>query len=96
MALLKGYTGVLQTDGYAGYRALADPKRVGGPATLAFCWAHWRRQFFDLAKSPPAPIAVEALKRIAELYEIEAEIRGKSARSAGRRARTKPSRWSRH
>jgi transposase len=31
--------------------------------TLALCWAHWRRQFFDLAKSPPAPIATEALKR---------------------------------
>src|SRR5438270_12477595 len=54
------------------------PKRAGGPATLAFCWAHWRRQWFDLTKSPPAPIATEALKRIAELYEIEAEIRGKS------------------
>jgi transposase len=92
MALLKGYTGVLQTDGYAGYRALADPKRAGGPATLAFCWAHWRRQFFDLAKSPPAPIATEALKRIAELYEIEAEIRSKSAdeRRAARQKKTKP------
>src|SRR6516164_2985867 len=45
-ALLKGYSGVLQTDGYAGYRSLADPKRAGGPATLAFCWAHWRRQWF--------------------------------------------------
>ena len=96
LALLKGYTGVLQTDGYAGYRALADPQRAGGPATLAFCWAHWRRQFFDLAKSPPAPIAVEALKRIAELYQIEAEIRAARAPgSAGRRARRKPSRWSR-
>jgi transposase len=92
LALLKGYTGVLQTDGYAGYRALADPKRAGGPATLAFCWAHWRRQFFDLAKSPPAPIATEMLKRIAELYEIEAEIRGKSAeeRRAARQQKTKP------
>jgi hypothetical protein len=55
--MLKGYSGVLQTDGYAGYRALADPKRDRGPVTLALCWAHWRRQFFDLAKSPPAPIA---------------------------------------
>jgi len=92
MALLKGYTGVLQTDGYAGYRALADPKRARSPATLAFCWAHWRRQFFDLAKSPPAPIATEALKRIAELYEIEAEIRSKSAdeRRAARQEKTKP------
>jgi hypothetical protein len=68
--LLQGYTGVLQTDGYAAYRSLADPKRAGGPATLAFCWAHWRRQWFDIAKSPPAPTATEALKRIAELYEI--------------------------
>ena len=51
------YTGVLQTDGYAAYRSLADPKRAGGPAMLAFCWAHWRRQWFDIAKSPPAPTA---------------------------------------
>ena len=91
-ALLQGYSGVLQTDGYAAYRSLAHPKRAGGPATLAFCWAHWRRQWFDLAKSPPAPIATEALKRIAELYEIEAEIRGKSAneRRVVRQEKTKP------
>jgi transposase len=88
-ALLRGYSGVRQTDGYAAYRSLADPKRVGGPVTLAFCWAHWRRQWFDLAKSPPAPIATEAVKRIAELYQIEAEIRGKSARgSAAEKGRT--------
>jgi transposase len=91
-ALLQGYTGVLQTDGYAAYRRLADPKRTGGPVTLAFCWAHWRRQWFDLAKSPPAPIATEALKRIAELYQVEAEIRGKSAneRRVVRQEKTKP------
>jgi hypothetical protein len=47
--------------------------QTSGPATLAFCWAHWRRQWFDIAKSPPAPTATEALKRIAELYEIEGE-----------------------
>jgi transposase len=90
-ALLQGYSGVLQTDGYAAYRSLAHPKRAGGP-TLAFCWAHWRRQWFDLARSPPAPIATEALKRIAELYEIEAEIRGKSAneRQVVRQEKTKP------
>src|SRR5205823_14428015 len=89
---LEGYSGVLQTDAYAGYRGLTDPKRVGGPATLAFCWAHWRRQWFDLTKSPPAPIATEALKRIAELYEVEAEIRGNSAeeRRAVRQQKTKP------
>jgi hypothetical protein len=52
-ALLQGDTGVLQTDGYAAYRRLADAKRTGGSATLAFCWSHWRRQWFDIAKSPP-------------------------------------------
>lgn len=53
---------------------------------------HVRRRFFDLAKSPPAPIATEALKRIAELYQIEAQICGTSAdeRCAARRGRAKP------
>jgi transposase len=92
VALLQGFAGVLQTDGYVAYRNLADPKRTSEPATLAFCWAHWRRQWFDIAKSPPAPTAAEALKRIAELYEIEGEIRGKSAdeRRAVRQQKTKP------
>jgi transposase len=46
----------------------------------------------DLAKSSPAPIATVALKRIAELYSIEAEIRGNTAdnRRAVRRQKTKP------
>jgi hypothetical protein len=92
VSLLKGVTGVLQTDGYAAYRSLADPKRAGGPATPAFCWAHCRRQFFDIAKTAPAPIATEALKRIAEIYQIEAEIRGKSAdeRRDVRQQKTEP------
>src|SRR6516165_10138332 len=63
VVLLRGFAGVLQTDGYAAYRSLADPKRTSRPATLAFCWAHWRRQWFDIAKSPPVPTATEALKR---------------------------------
>ena len=92
LTLLKGFTGVLQTDAYAAYRSLADPKRAGGPVSLAYCWSHCRREFFDLAKSAPAPIATQALKRIAEFYEIEAEIRGRSAdqRQAVRQQQTKP------
>jgi transposase len=91
-ALLKGYSGVLQTDGYTVYSRLADPKRGGGSLRQAFCWAHWRRQWFDLAKSPPAPIAAEALERIAALYRIESEIRGDTAdeRRAVRQERSKP------
>jgi len=92
VALLKEFTGVLQTDGYAAYRRLADPKRNSRPVNLAYCWAHCRRQFFELAKTAPAPIATEALRRIAELYEIEAEIRGRDAdeRRAVRQQKTKP------
>jgi hypothetical protein len=44
-----------------------------------FCWSHVRRGFYDLAKAE-APIAMEALQRIAALYEIEARVRGKSPR----------------
>ena len=90
-ALLKGYSGVLQTDGYTVYGQLAHPKRGGGALTQAFCWAHWRRQWFDLAKSP-APVATEALERIAALYRIEAEIRGTSAeeRRAARQEQSRP------
>ena len=44
---------------------------------LAFCWAHVRRNFYELAVPGPAPIASEALKRIAELYAVETECRGR-------------------
>ena len=50
-----------------------------GASTLAFCWAHLRRKFFDIAKEGCAPIASEALERIAKLYVIEKTIRGQSA-----------------
>jgi transposase len=75
LAHLAGFLGVLQVDGYGGYRVLAERNAVA----LAFCWAHVRRRFFDLAAAGPAPIAGEALERIAELYRIESAIRGRSA-----------------
>jgi transposase len=89
---LDGFRGILQVDGYAGYNALANPERAGGPVTLAFCWSHFRRGFYDIAAGGNAPIAGEALQRIAALYAIEKEIRGKPAdqRRAARQARTKP------
>jgi transposase len=46
--LLDGFTGVLQVDAYAGYNALADPARPGGPVTLAYCWSHLRRKFYEI------------------------------------------------
>jgi transposase len=79
LKLLESYRGIVQCDGYAAYKAIADEARTGDAITLAFCWVHLRRQFFDIAKSGSAPIASEALKRIAALYAIEKTIRGKSA-----------------
>ena len=46
--LLAGFTGVLQVDGYAAYKQLAAPTRPGGPVTLAYCWSHLRRQFYEV------------------------------------------------
>ena len=85
---LQGFTGVLQVDGYAGYRKLAEGEAV----RLAFCWAHVRRGFYDLQTGGSAPIASEALRRIAQLYAVEAEIRGRDpeARRRERQARSTP------
>ena len=60
--------------------------------SLAFCWSHVRRKFYELAQSGPAPIAMEALQRIADLYRIESEIRGRPAeeRCAARQQRSRP------
>ena len=69
---LKGFAGVLQVDGYAGYNAIGRSNRV----QLAYCWAHVRRGFYDIAAS--RPVATEALVRISRLYAIEQEVRGRS------------------
>ena len=85
---LQGFAGTLQVDGYAGYKVLAERHAVN----LAFCWSHVRRKFYELAQSGPAPIATEALARIAALYQVEADTRGCSAeeRRAARQARSLP------
>ena len=71
-AHLKSFAGVLQADAYAGYEALyAD-----GKILEAACWAHARRKLYELHKAGASPIAAEALKRIAALYAIEAQVRG--------------------
>jgi transposase len=88
IAHLAGFKGILQVDGYGGYKVLARQ----GEVQLAFCWSHVRRYFYELATPGPAPIAAEALMRIAALYRIEAEIRGRSAdqRRAIRQERSRP------
>jgi transposase len=89
---LAGFAGVLQVDGYAAYDVLTNAQRAGGPVTLALCWSHFRRRFYDIAKGGNAPIASEALARIGALYAIEDEISGRSAceRRTIRRTRTRP------
>lgn len=89
--LLGGYRGILQCDGYAAYKTVAGARTNDGAVTLAFCWSHVRRGFYDLAKAH-APVAIEALRRIGALYEIEEHVRGKDAdqRLAVRQAQSKP------
>ena len=86
-ALLATYRGIVQCDGYAPYKKLPADRIV-----TAFCWAHLRRPFFKLAKEGNAPIATQALLRIASLYRIEDRIRGKSPeeRRAVRQAESAP------
>src|SRR5665647_1467820 len=87
---LEGFTGILQADAYGGYNALYDPSRAQGTVTSALCWAHARRQFFELAdiaanarrgKNAAAisPVALEAVKRIDVLFDIERAINGINA-----------------
>lgn len=73
---LDGFTGTLQVDGYAGYKQLTREGRSSGPIVLANCWAHARRKLKEIFDASGSPIAEEGLKRIAEIYRIETDIRG--------------------
>jgi transposase len=85
---LKNYRGILQADGFAGFNRLYET----GAIVEAACWAHVRRKFFDLHQGHASPVAKEALERIAQLYGIEKEIRGRSPdeRKEVRQARSRP------
>jgi transposase len=98
---LRDFAGILQADAYAGYTRLYAPGRSPGTITEALCWSHARRKFYELAdiaantrrgkRAPPiSPLALEAVKRIDALFDIEREINGSSAerRLAVRRERS--------
>jgi len=74
---LTGFSGILQVDGYAAYKALA--RDHGGAIQLAFCLAHARRKFVEVYKTMQSPFAREVIERLQAVYAIEAEIRGSSA-----------------
>jgi transposase len=86
---LSGYAGILQADAFDGYNRLYLPNRKPRPIIEALCWSHARRKFFELADiaanarrgksaTPISPIALEAVKRIDALFDIEREIIGLS------------------
>jgi transposase len=94
--VLAGYSGVLQVDGWGGFKRLIGKEEATaanvGAVTLAYCWAHGRRDFLDLHQSSGSPVAGEVLRRIAELYRIEDTIRGQPAevRRAVRQEQSRP------
>jgi len=85
---LREFRGTLQADAYAGFNQLYETGRIQEAA----CWAHVRRKFYDLQQAHASPVASEALERIAALYAIEKEIRGRPAeeRRQIRNARARP------
>src|SRR3954470_10896177 len=101
---LAGYGGLLQSDCYNGFEPISVAEQKAVPLTFAFCHAHARRKFFELADiekrardrkrsgTPISPIALEAVKRFDALFDIERQINGLSAaeRLAVRREKSKP------
>ena len=87
---LANFAGILQADAYGGYGKLYEAGRVAGSIMEAACWSHARRKFFVLAdieasasrkaqgKTPAviSPMALEAVRRIDALFEIERAING--------------------
>ena len=87
---LSRWSGILQADAYSGYNRLYQPERKPGRIVEALCWSHARRKFFELAdiatnarrgkNAPPiSPMALEAVKRIDVIFDIERDINGLSA-----------------
>ena len=78
---LARFRGIIQVDGYPGFGRLG----AGGAIRLAACWSHARRKFYEVHQATGSPITAETLRRIAELYAIEATIRGQAAPTLDRR-----------
>jgi transposase len=89
---LKNYASILQADAYAGFNNLYHEARKPGPIIEAACWAHGRRKLFVLAEVAKAPLAIEAVRRIDAIFDVEREINGLAAeqRLAIRQVRVAP------
>ena len=84
---LAGWGGILQADAYGGYNRLYLPDRKPRPIVEALCWSHARRKFFELADiaanarrgknaAPISPIALEAVRRIDAVFDVERDVNG--------------------
>ncbi|WFU41810.1 IS66 family transposase [Bradyrhizobium sp. CB82] len=73
---LAGFAGILQVDGYAAYNRLARSAGANEGVTLAACFAHVRRRFYELHINESSRLATQTVTTMARLWEIEAEIRG--------------------
>lgn len=84
---LAAFRGILQADGYAGFTRLYEHG-----VTEAACWAHTRRNFFDVHADTSSPVAGDILQQIAALYAVETNIRGRppEARLRARLAQSAP------
>ncbi len=88
---LAGWSGILQADAYGGYNGVYDAALKPAPVFSALCWSHARRKFFELADIKAtakkgkrvaeeiSPIALEAVKRIDAVFDVEREITGLTA-----------------
>ena len=106
---LVGYSGILQADAYDGYGKLYHADRKPAPVREAACWVHARRLFFAMADIEEnarrkaagkkeialSPIAIEVVRRIDALFEIERAINGKSAAERVEIDKSRADRWSR-
>lgn len=90
---LQGFRGrYLQCDGYDGYERLTRIERPEGAWTLVHCWSHLRRRFVKQMRNTGSPIAEAAVRQIATLYAVEADVRGLAPdlRRAARQAQSAP------
>ncbi len=84
---LGDYRGILQCDGYAGYRKLAGAPHANG-LRLAGCWAHLRRRFFELQANGESAVATATVEQMRLLWAVEEEVRRRAWRREGRRRPT--------
>lgn len=76
---LDGYRGILQVDGYAAYTWLSKQRGDNDAISLAGCWAHARRKFFDRHAADGSPFAAAVLKAMVPLWAVDEDIRGHDA-----------------